>query len=164
MNKNIKPIIDKYISIIKKTLTENGLSRLNDFRIKVVPPTKMKDPNWLACYRSNSIYNSAPIFWVRQDFYSVAVKEIQKINKIYGSSISRSIDSEIEEDFYKTMIHEVVHAICDLYSRYPILSNYVTPMTEEQFCENMSESIMNGTFKEESCYHTVQKCLKDFYG
>ncbi|MFA5790621.1 MAG: hypothetical protein WC976_06145 [Caldisericia bacterium] len=164
MKKNIKSIIADCIPQIKKDLTLNGLSHLNNFSITVVSPTKMKDPDWLACYRSNSIYGSAPIFWVRRDFYRVAEKIIQKINKKYGPSTNHIIESEVEDHFYKTIIHEIVHAICNLYSRYPILSNYVNPMTEEPFCEDMSESIMNDTFKEESCYHTVQKCLKDFYG
>lgn len=165
MNKNIKPVINKYMPIIKKTLEENGLSLLNCFRIKVVAPDRLKDPNWLACYRGNSIFSSVPIFWVRRDFYNKAEKEIKKINKTYGHCLSCSIDSEIEQDFYKTIMHEIVHAICDLRYRYPDMDARIDDISsnEEEFAENMAESIMNNTFKAEPCYRVIKKCLKDFY-
>lgn len=163
MSNNIKKIIDFIVPSIRHDLKHSGLLQLNDFCLKVVAPERLNDPDWLACYRSNSIYSSRPIFWVRSDFYNVVAKDIRKINRQYGNSGRRSVECDVVDELYRTITHEVIHAILDLRSIYPVLYKFVKLGAEEDFCEDMAESIRCGVFKDELCYGTVQKCLKDFY-
>jgi hypothetical protein len=84
-----------------KMLAAKGMVDPDYFILRIKPFDAIKDPNWIALYRTHSVLSGRPIFWMNANLEQIAKEDGPDVNVI-----AVLIDN---------ILHEYWHAITDLF-------------------------------------------------
>lgn len=104
LNTCLRPELQsRAISEVREMLRQNGLP--DDFMVKDRDNFPYED--WVALYRSGTIYRSRPIIWINSRMGEMLAERFEYLRQ-------EALDYDIHRNLVDTLLHECGHAMADL--------------------------------------------------